>query len=292
MSQKEKTCTLNNDRFFSIGEESRTNTFRKKCYYLENSSRSITLRYLSDVRGFNDTVPRILHRTWNDDMGLVPEKWLEMDRSLNSGGDCYLCAWTHVEMKEFIAAEYSLFHPVFVNYQHSSQRTAAARYFIIYHFGGIYHDIDRHFDVRIDVLLHGFPDFDVILTQLQDDGFANDLLVSKPRTAFWRHVIDNLDDSTKWYGLPLTTASYSTGSVHLTKCYNSFKAAETRRARLSAGRIAVVPIASLTQKPPSSEPSDLEPSVRSILAIFIFFNSVVFTIVFAVMLLQFWRYRK
>lgn len=288
MSQMEKTCTLNNERFFSIGDGSRTGTFRKTCYYLANSSKSVTYRYLSDVRSFNDTVPRILHRTWNDDVGLVPEKWLETYTGLDGGGDCYLCAWTHAEMKEFIAAEYSLFHPVFVNYQHSAQRTAAARYFIIYHFGGIYHDIDLQFDVRIDRLLYGFPNFDVILTLL-DDGFADDLLVSKPRKAFWRHVIDNLDDSTKWYGLPLTTASYSTGSVHLEKCYSSYTAAGARLARVSAGRIAVVPIASLRSQLSNS---DLEPSLRSILAVFIFFNSIVFTMVFAVMLLQCWKFRK
>ena len=50
--------------------------------------------------------------------------------------------WTDDSARQFIAKEYSWFLQTFDAYQYPIQRADALRYFAVYHYGGVYADLD------------------------------------------------------------------------------------------------------------------------------------------------------
>jgi len=50
--------------------------------------------------------------------------------------------WTDMDNRAFIAQHYSWFLSVFDSYEHNIMRADAIRYFLMYHYGGVYADLD------------------------------------------------------------------------------------------------------------------------------------------------------
>lgn len=50
--------------------------------------------------------------------------------------------WTDADAREFIEKEYPWFLETFDGYPFNIQRADSIRYFVLYHFGGIYIDLD------------------------------------------------------------------------------------------------------------------------------------------------------
>ncbi|KAJ6058030.1 uncharacterized protein N7446_008929 [Penicillium canescens] len=86
-------------------------------------------------------IPRILHQTCANET--IPAKWAEAHASCkNAYADFEYKLWTHERSREFIAANYPWFLNYWDNYAFNIQRADAIRYFVLYHFGGIYLDMD------------------------------------------------------------------------------------------------------------------------------------------------------
>lgn len=96
-------------------------------------------------------IPKIIHQTYKT-LDSIPGKWLapqQLVRSHNPEFD-YLF-WTDESLRIFIQTNYPSFLPTYDSYPYTIQRIDAARYFLLYHYGGFYIDLDIGEHTQLDV---------------------------------------------------------------------------------------------------------------------------------------------
>jgi len=92
---------------------------------------------------FQSEIPKIIHQQWKDDD--VPKKfWKYREQWFKyfPKGEYEYKLWTDTSARELIVEHYPWFLPTFDGYNHNINRVDATRYFILYHYGGIYADLD------------------------------------------------------------------------------------------------------------------------------------------------------
>ncbi|KAJ3271364.1 hypothetical protein HDV01_006869 [Terramyces sp. JEL0728] len=163
-------------------------------------------------------IPKIIHQTWKNET--VPAKWenaVNQCRSIYSGWEYRL--WTDKDGREFIKENYPSFLSTFDGYKYPIQRADALRYFIIFHFGGVYLDLDVGCaENRIDHLLH----YDAIIPKTKPVGYSNDVLMAKPKHPFFLQLINNLKRWDHSFVLPYLTVFFSTGPMYLNLQFGNY----------------------------------------------------------------------
>lgn len=86
--------------------------------------------------------------------------------------------------------------PLFLGYPDQIQRVDAARYMILYHFGGLYSDLDVECLRTFDALRVRR----VVLPKARPVGFSNDLMMCVPGHPLFAELIDNLPRSQRRWG--------------------------------------------------------------------------------------------
>ncbi|KAF4635813.1 hypothetical protein G7Y89_g2290 [Cudoniella acicularis] len=119
--------------------------------------------------------------------------------------------WTDASAESFITTNYSWFLPTYKSYPYPIQRADAIRYFLLYHYGGIYLDLDLHPYRNFTPLLQ-YPAFACRTTPT---GISNDILGSKPGHPYYRLVIQNLKAYNRNWLVPYITVMYTTGPLFL-----------------------------------------------------------------------------
>ncbi len=138
-------------------------------------------------------IPRVIFQTWKVRQPLPSNYryWSDTFPGLNPG---YLrILWDDADNREFIAAAFPWFLPVYDSYPREIFRADMVRPFFLYSFGGIYVDLDTECLRPIDETI---AEGDVILgTMGPDTSFAhsvpNAIMASKPRQLFWLLAIAN-----------------------------------------------------------------------------------------------------
>ena len=87
------------------------------------------------------TIPNILHQTWPDenlppDLAAMRQTWLCHHPAWES------LLWTDLGGRRFIKHHYSWFLHLYDRYPREIMRVDAVRYFLLYHYGGVYADLD------------------------------------------------------------------------------------------------------------------------------------------------------
>ena len=134
-------------------------------------------------------IPAILHQTYKN--ATVPERWQvphNFCREAHKSYQHYL--WTDEDARNFIAKHYPSFIPTYDSYIHPIERVDAMRYFIVYHYGGIYLDLDIGCRRNLDAL-RVYEDT-VILPKTKPIGFSNDFFMASPRHPFMKQLMDAL----------------------------------------------------------------------------------------------------
>lgn len=85
--------------------------------------------------------------------------------------------WNETEAHSFIANEYPWFLQTYDTYKHPIQRVDALKYFALYHYGGVYMDLDVACRRPLEPLLQ-FPAW---FPEASPLGVNNDLMASMPR---------------------------------------------------------------------------------------------------------------
>ena len=84
---------------------------------------------------------KIIHQLWKNEN--IPIEWIESHNQYKKlYNDYKYILWTDQTMKEFIEKNYNWFLHTYNNYKYNIQRVDAFRYFVLYHMGGIYSDLD------------------------------------------------------------------------------------------------------------------------------------------------------
>ena len=130
--------------------------------------------------------------------------------------------------RDFIAREYSWFLPIYDSYTDNIKRADAIRYFLLYHFGGVYVDLDFQCLKPLDTLLEGKelvmgwePAAHVSRFVSENRGLnhmiCNAFLASRPSHPFWEHVFKHLVESKD-----IAVVLDATGPFLLTRAYDSY----------------------------------------------------------------------
>jgi mannosyltransferase OCH1-like enzyme len=98
-------------------------------------------------------IPHIIHQTWKNEnvdehLAVLAETW----REKHPGWGYKL--WTDGMNRTFIAENYPDFLNTYDNYPHNIQRVDAVRYYILYHMGGVFIDMDFECLQNISPLLN------------------------------------------------------------------------------------------------------------------------------------------
>jgi len=86
-------------------------------------------------------ISKILHQTWKDTF--IPAALVRFQRTwqLHHPDWAYLL-WTDSDNRKFIQQHYPWFLRIYDAYPEHIMRVDAVRYFILYHYGGVYVDLD------------------------------------------------------------------------------------------------------------------------------------------------------
>ncbi|KAG0650368.1 Mannosyl phosphorylinositol ceramide synthase [Hyphodiscus hymeniophilus] len=173
----------------------------------------------NDPQTYNNTqlIPKIIHQTYKNTT--IPLRWqVPQEMILKYHGDYEYMFWTDESALDFIAENYPSYLETYISYAHPIQRADALRYFVLYHFGGIYLDLDITPRRRLDALLT-LPAFACLTTPT---GISNDALGAAPSHPFFLHVIKSLQKFNKnWYS-PYITVMASTGPLFMSLAWKEW----------------------------------------------------------------------
>ena len=174
----------------------------------------------------NDSnIPKIIHQTYKS-YDEIPERWkLSIKKWKLYHPDWQYIFWSDHDIDQFMEENYKWFLPFYKEYPTKIQRVDVARYFILYHFGGIYCDLDIIPKQNILPLLNN--NIDNFLVETPNLGTTNSLFGSKKHSSFLLYVINNLSSyyDTGWYQflLPLhMKILFSTGPTAFWSLYGQF----------------------------------------------------------------------
>jgi inositol phosphorylceramide mannosyltransferase catalytic subunit len=166
-------------------------------------------------------IERNIFQTWKS-KSLLPDNfkyWSETVKRLNPQFEYFL--WDDVDNRAFIREHYSFFLDVYDNYPSEIYRADAVRYFWLYHFGGIYIDMDSECLRPLDNICQ--ESTGIVLGRMGRDltfihSIPNAVMMSSSRETFWLYVIQLLMSSRDSRQHPEDL----TGSIFLKTAVDSF----------------------------------------------------------------------
>lgn len=145
--------------------------------------------------------------------------------------------WTDAASRDFIAKEYAWFLDTFDAYTYPIQRADAIRYFVLYHFGGVYLDLDVGCRRRVDKLLV----YPVVLPKTIPVGVSNDLMFAEKGHPFMAQTIHNLVTFDHNWVLNYPTVMFSTGPMFLSAQYGFWTSSHAATPDMPGGEVRVLP---------------------------------------------------
>ena len=175
-------------------------------------------------------IPKLIHQTWKERQ--VPPSHAAYQQSWLTHHPAWeYRLWTDADNRAFLAQHYAWFLPIYDYYPQPIMRVDAVRYFILYHYGGLYVDLDFESLQPVDDYLASHA---VVIglepashaqggAQMADRPFdqilCNAFMASAPRHPFWAHLFQVLVGQHR-ESYPVS----ATGPYMLTRAYESFPA--------------------------------------------------------------------
>jgi len=120
--------------------------------------------------------------------------------------------WDDEKAESFMADNYLWFLPTFLSYPHLIQRADSLRYFILFHYGGIFMDLDLMCKRALGPLRR-FPS---VTINASPAGVSNGFIMAEARHPFFAQLIENLAIyDLNWFGSSYASIMFSTGPMFL-----------------------------------------------------------------------------
>jgi mannosyltransferase OCH1-like enzyme len=162
-------------------------------------------------------IPKIIHQTYKTEE--IPERWEPLQKSCKEGNADYeYILWTDASAEQFIRDNYAWFLDTYLSYPYTIMRADVIRYFALYHYGGIYIDLDCGCEQSLDTLLT-FPSW---YRKTDPTGISNDVIGSMKNHPFLKYVIDNLKKYNRNWIISYLTVMYSTGPLMLSVLWKKY----------------------------------------------------------------------
>ena len=161
-----------------------------------------------------DLIPKIFHRTWVNES--IPAEWVSSFKDCtHQYREWQTMFWTDKRAHDFISQYYPSFLIRFDSYKYPIQRADAIRYFVLYHYGGVYMDLDVGCSSSSNFTLEDILKFPAIIPKTKPIGYSNDFMAAQPRHSFFKNLVMNLEDWDHSYFFPYLTVFFSTGPMFL-----------------------------------------------------------------------------
>ena len=174
-------------------------------------------------------LPKIIHHQWKDEN--IPEKydaWHQKWIDLYPAPDYTHMLWTDESAREMIKEHYSWFLETYDDYDYPIKRADAARYFYLYHYGGLHTDLD--YEPLSDAIFKHLPTDRVALVESPykfSENTQNSMMSSPKGDPFWLNVFTELIQNREKSLLSATgpklmdkALQSSTHPVHILPCEN------------------------------------------------------------------------
>ncbi len=167
-------------------------------------------------------IPRAFHQTWktphlSTDLQELRQTWVRLHPEWHHR------FWSDPDAESFVRRHYPKLLPLYEAYPMPVQRADMFRYLILYHFGGVYADVDFEALQAMDSLLEGNS---LILGREPERHtgwhgktllLCNAWMAASRKHPFMRFVLDCLPEASSRPG-----ALQSTGPFFLTECYEAY----------------------------------------------------------------------
>ena len=176
---------------------------------------------------------KIIHQIW---FGTIPNKISSMykfhtlqtfrESWIEKNPTFYYILWDKNMCRLFLKKYYNEYIDTFNNYEYEIQRCDFIRYFILYHYGGIYSDVDYYCCKSFEDIFKGYEDRDIYFVELPTGRHvSNSLIISKPKIQFWKKVfIDIINTNNEpWCFTTNLKVAYSTGNRFINRMYNKYE---------------------------------------------------------------------
>lgn len=154
--------------------------------------------FVSIVQDTTSPIPKIIHQTAMSDESRWPAIWKRCQESWKRlHPDFRYVMWTDEAMDAFMRAEYPSFYAIYASYDLHIKRVDVVRYFILYHYGGIYADMDYE-------CMHRFYEelpigkACIAESPWKLEGYQNALMASPAGHPFWLVVFQLISREAQW----------------------------------------------------------------------------------------------
>lgn len=191
-------------------------SYSKEVVTAKEQNRPVSYQWPATHRTDNpNKIPPLIHFIWFHDLyhdhldvSVIPTQGSEAPKACQTHSpDFEVRIWNASAARELLKDHYEWFLPTYDSYRYPIQRVDAAKYFILFHFGGVYMDLDIACRRALDPLLR-FPAW---YPKASPFGVNNDLMASRanhPLTALMLEQLPKRD----WNLLfPYLTIFWSTG---------------------------------------------------------------------------------
>ena len=183
----------------------------------DTTMSSYPLNQTSAKPNYTDVVPAILHHILIGDIDLNKRPtWIAAQKACLQWHPNYEYKfWNDSAAEKFILQEYPWFFKTWKNYPYTIQRADSLRYLVLYHYGGIFLDIDLHCLRSLGPLRR----FEFVSPAAYPVGISNGFLMTSPGHPFIKVLVDQLTLFNRNFILPYATIMFSTGCMYISAQY-------------------------------------------------------------------------
>jgi len=147
-------------------------------------------------------IPKIIHQIWWQGMNKLPNKYKEYNKSwINKNKSWKIIYWDEYKIIQLLKKYYPDILKLLNNYEFMIQKIDVAKYVILYHYGGVYVDMDTVCEKSLDILINKkeFSKYSFICCNMEIVPFIkiinNGVIFSKKKHPILLVLLSNLGKS-------------------------------------------------------------------------------------------------
>ncbi|GAA99584.1 glycosyltransferase family 32 protein [Mixia osmundae IAM 14324] len=175
----------------------------------------------SEISSATDLIPPVLHHIL---LGMresaMPDSWNQSRQScMDMHHNWTTMLWDDDKATHFLTTHYPWFMRQYLGYRYVIQRADALRYFVLYHYGGVFLDLDLTCRRGLGPL----RSFEVVMIGATPSGVSNGFMMAAPRHPFFAQLIKALPLYDLNFLVSYASIMFSTGPMFLSAEHLRYK---------------------------------------------------------------------